>query len=257
VSARVVCIHQPPFLPWLGIAESLLVCDVFVVYDDVQYEDGGVQNRNRIKTASGDAWLTVPVRKRFGQLVSEVAIADTFSPAKLLRTIEVNYASAPYFGAHFDELASVVGGSTWHRLIDLNVALLRLLRTTLGSTCDLITATELGVPVADKRNRLPAICTAAGCEWIYSGSGMRRYLPDSETVYANAGVGVIWHDYERRHAEYPQQFPRLGFVPCLSWIDMWFNCGAVAMRERLLASGRMLIDRAISHRRLGTRAAAG
>ena len=257
MSARVVCIHQPPFLPWLGIAESLLVCDVFVVYDDVQYEDGGVQNRNRIKTATGDAWLTVPVRKRFGQLVSEVSIADTFSPAKLLRTLELNYASAPHFRAHFDDLAAVIGGRTWHRLIDLNVALLRLLCTTLGSTCSLITASELGVPAGDKRMRLPALCTAAGCQWIYSGSGMRQYLPDSEIVYASAGVGVIWHDYETRHAEYPQQFPRLGFVPCLSWIDMWFNCGAAAMREQLLASGRILIDRAINESRCKTRAAAG
>ena len=51
---------QPVYLPWLGFFEQLRRADVFVYYDDVQYDKHGW--RNRIKTRNGPLWLTVPVR---------------------------------------------------------------------------------------------------------------------------------------------------------------------------------------------------
>jgi hypothetical protein len=54
-------ILQPGYLPWLGFFEQLFRSDVFVIYDDVQYDKEGWRNRNRIKTANGIQWLTVPV----------------------------------------------------------------------------------------------------------------------------------------------------------------------------------------------------
>jgi hypothetical protein len=242
MSNRVCCIHQPPFLPWLGVAESMLVCDVFIALDDVQYEAGGVQNRNRIKTPLGAAWLTVPVRPSFGQLVSDVAISNSLRLDKLLRTVELNYANAPHFRGNFDRLAEVLIESRWQRLVDLNMALLELLRDTLCSECTVVRASALGVPTTDKRVRLPNLCVRSDTRWIYSGSGMREYMPDAEQVYGALGVDVIWHDYQWRHEVYPQQFGALGFAPCLSWIDMWFNCGAADMRRRLLRSGKNTLD---------------
>ena len=58
---RTVGILQPGYLPWLGFFEQLYRCDVFVIYDDVQFEKGSWRNRNRIKTSTGVQWLTVPV----------------------------------------------------------------------------------------------------------------------------------------------------------------------------------------------------
>jgi hypothetical protein len=44
---------QPGYLPWLGFFDQLRRADVFVYYDDVQYDKHGWRNRNRIKTQDG------------------------------------------------------------------------------------------------------------------------------------------------------------------------------------------------------------
>ena len=48
-----VVVLQPGYLPWLGFFDQLRRADVFVYYDDVQFDKHGWRNRNRIKTANG------------------------------------------------------------------------------------------------------------------------------------------------------------------------------------------------------------
>ena len=52
---------QPGYLPWLGFFNQLFHSDVFVFYDDVQFDKHGWRNRNRIKSPIAPHWLTVPV----------------------------------------------------------------------------------------------------------------------------------------------------------------------------------------------------
>ncbi|WP_254407446.1 WbqC family protein [Streptomyces sp. GMY02] len=77
-----IYIEQPPFLPWLGFCEALIACTSVALYDDVQFTQGGWQNRNRIKTANGPAWVTVPVVRATGQLIRDTRIADDFRHAE-------------------------------------------------------------------------------------------------------------------------------------------------------------------------------
>ena len=56
--------HQPVYLPWLGLFHKIALSDAFVWFDDVQYQKRDWNNRNKIKTNSGPAWLTVPVHNK-------------------------------------------------------------------------------------------------------------------------------------------------------------------------------------------------
>jgi hypothetical protein len=60
-AAMIVAIHQPQYLPWLGYFDKMLAADLFCYLDCVQFKKNEWQNRNRIKTAQGWQWLTVPV----------------------------------------------------------------------------------------------------------------------------------------------------------------------------------------------------
>ena len=84
-----VAIHQPQYLPWLGYLAKWAAADVFVFLDTVQYEKNGWQNRNRIRTADGAHWLTVPVHAHLGTPIGAVSI-DTTQPwrSRHLRAIE-------------------------------------------------------------------------------------------------------------------------------------------------------------------------
>ena len=60
-------ILQPSYIPWRGYFDLIHHSDVFVFYDDVQYDKHGWRNRNRIKTPDGSHWLTIPVNARGAQ----------------------------------------------------------------------------------------------------------------------------------------------------------------------------------------------
>ena len=56
--------HQPVYIPWLGLFHKIALSDKFVFFDEVQYLPRDWMNRNKIKTAAGATWLTVPVFKK-------------------------------------------------------------------------------------------------------------------------------------------------------------------------------------------------
>ena len=100
----IVGILQPGYLPWLGFFEQMYRSDVFVLYDDVQYDKHGWRNRNRIKSPNGVQWLTVPVLIK-GQgkpEIRDVRInkAERWQK-KHIRTIEQNYRKAPFYDEYF------------------------------------------------------------------------------------------------------------------------------------------------------------
>jgi hypothetical protein len=78
----IVGIHQPNFIPWLGYFYKILKSDIFIILDDVQYTKNSFINRNKIKTPNNSQWLTLPVKKQFGQLINEVEIIHLESTKK-------------------------------------------------------------------------------------------------------------------------------------------------------------------------------
>ncbi len=56
-----VVILQPSYIPWRGYFDQIRRADLFIFYDDVQYDKHGWRNRNQIKSAQGKQWLTIPV----------------------------------------------------------------------------------------------------------------------------------------------------------------------------------------------------
>lgn len=70
-------ILQPSYIPWRGYFDQIRRADLFIFYDDVQYDKHGWRNRNRIKTAQGSQWLTIPVHTR--GVTSGISIARSAS----------------------------------------------------------------------------------------------------------------------------------------------------------------------------------
>jgi hypothetical protein len=255
---RVGFIHQPHFLPWLGIAESMLVCDHYVVYDDVQYEIGGYQNRTRVLVDSckGRAgWLTVPVltKGRYAQKLIDVAIAASHFRAhglrRILKTLEQNYGDAPYFGQYYSQLADILQEPV-QGLVPLNMRLLEYLKTCLRAQCILTPSSSLKVSHRDRSLRIATICGHMDINVLYTGSISKGYLNHAE--FAARGIDIVCHAYETRHEVYSQTTNCGKFIPCLSWVDMLFNCGHEKMRGRLVASGQAkLAEHSVTARREG------
>src|SRR6478752_5495545 len=94
-------ILQPSYIPWRGYFHQIQKADVFVFYDDVQFDKGGWRNRNRIKSANGSMWITIPVNVSLGMPINEVPIDWRHAWAKKHRAqIEQSYRKAPHFSAY-------------------------------------------------------------------------------------------------------------------------------------------------------------
>ena len=121
--------------------------DVFVYYDDVQYDKHGWRNRNRIKTQHGPLWLTVPVRHRGLETprIIDVEIDSRDGWArKHVSSLQQAYARAPYVGGYLKAFRDVLC-RTWNRLADLDITLTGAMAAMLGITTRTARASELGI----------------------------------------------------------------------------------------------------------------
>lgn len=214
-----VAIHQPQYLAWLGYFDKMDQADTFVVLDDAQFKKNEWQNRNRIKTASGWQWLTVPVLQRFPQHISDVRINPAAPWArKHLGALSANYAGTPAFEDHRPFFEALYRRE-WALLVDLSLAVLGYLADALGIRTERVLASTLGLPKREGTDRLVAICRAVGARTYLSGPGGRDYLDLRR--FEDAGIGVDFQEF--RTPVYPQRFG--AFEPDLSVVDLLFNCG--------------------------------
>jgi len=218
----IVSIHQPAYLPWLGYFERIARSDAHVVLDHVQFEKNSFVNRNRVLTASGPTWLTLPVRTkgRFGALpIHTVEIDNTTDwRRKHWSTIQQSYAHAPHF-AEYAGFFQEIYEADWELLAPLCETITSYLLEALGIDTPRQFSTAMALS-GGKSDLVLEICQAMGAKHYLSGALGRDYLAVER--FESAGLQVTFQDYV--HPVYPQR--AVTFEPNLSVIDLLFNCGA-------------------------------
>jgi hypothetical protein len=215
----VVAIHQPQYLPWLGYFDKLVRCDVFCLLDTVQYKKNEFQNRNRIKTAQGLQWLTVPVTYRFPQRIHEVGVNQTVDwQRKHLLALKTNYSKAPFFDIYYESFEEFYQKS-YEMLVDVNVACIELLMELSGLEQKLVLASSLKVDTDDPSLRLIKICQTLGGDAYLSGRDGAKYM--DVDIFSGHQINVFFQDF--KHPQYPQCYGP--FEANLSVVDLLFNCG--------------------------------
>lgn len=206
-----VAIVQSNYIPWKGYFDLIANVDAFVLYDEVQYTRRDWRNRNRIKTAAGLRWLSIPVqvKGRYHQRIDETLVADAGWAQSHLSALEQAYSSAPHSALLRGPIREAYADAARHeRLSDVNRTVLEALCALLGITTPLLWSTDVDHGASesdDQRNgTLIAICTALGAREYVSGPAARGYL--DEQAFAAAGVEVRWADYDG-YPEYPQPYP--------------------------------------------------
>jgi hypothetical protein len=216
-------ILQPSYLPWRGYFDLVHEADAFVFYDDVQYDKHGWRNRNRIKTAGGTQWLTVPVLSKgnvsSGVAIKDVAIAWTQDWAKKhLATIKQAYARAPFFKEYLPVVEGLFA-KRYERLVDLTVESTITLARSLGIThTRFVRSSELDIG-GGKTERLVNITKHLGADRYLSGPSARDYLEPQ--LFADAGVALDYKVYD--YVEYEQLHPP--YDPQVSILDLLFMKG--------------------------------
>lgn len=221
---KTVAIHQPNYFPNPTFFRKLARSDLFIILDDVQYRRRGYINRNRIKTAHGVRWLTIPmlVKGRYHARINELSPNWSENWRRThLRTIEHSYKRARFFDEVYAEVVQAGLGSDDDEkpgLVEINVRIIRAICHYLGIRITMRHSSEYGVR-ARAGARLAELVRQVGGTRYLSGVSGRRYIdPD---VFRASGIGLSYVESIQR--VYPQLWG--AFQPGLSILDMLFNCG--------------------------------
>ncbi len=255
--------YQPQFFPRLHYFVRMLNSDIFEISDYVQFvkkhayaTPEGKQKRGKsyqadapIKLGSGIHFLTVPTQ-RLGLLpTNQTKIAyETPWAEKQLKTIEVAYSKSKNFKVIFPELTELLT-TKYENLAALNIktilwALARIIKEnkvnlkkiTLGQVNELlnqshpfqlkkvvlISETDIRPPDKTKEatDWIIEMCQKFGANQYYFGGTSAAAYMDFEK-FKKAKIRTVKQEWIC--PSYWQQYPKVGFIPNLSIIDLLFN----------------------------------
>lgn len=216
----IVSIHQPDYIPWLGLYYKVANSDIFVYLDDAQYSNEADHNVNKIKTPQGEFRLKVPVEQHLGDLICDVRTKDELKwKEKHLKTIKMNYSKAKYFDDVFPQLESIILNHSGS-IADLNMSINKYIFDGFGFNAKIVKSSDLAISSV-REERVIDICLAVGGTEYLSGNGARAYQEDEH--FEQRGLKLTYIDY--KPIEYKQLWPKVEFLPYMSALDYIFNCG--------------------------------
>jgi hypothetical protein len=216
-------ILQPSYIPWRGYFDQIRRADLFIFYDDVQYDKHGWRNRNQIKTAQGRQWLTIPVHSKGvteGIAIKDIRI-DWSKPwvKNHLKALTFAYKKSPYFQEYLPVLESFYSRRD-ECLADFTIETTVLISRELGITATrFMRSSELTGINGIKTERLIQILRYVGASHYISGPSARSYLATEK--FDQAGITLEYMEYN--YPEYPQLYPP--FDPYVTILDLLFMAG--------------------------------
>ena len=229
---KIVTMHQPNYLPWIGLFSKLRQADCLVIADTFALGGQSVFNRNKVRTPNGWQYLTVPIgRKTLGMRICDVKLpADRSWRASHWSIIHDNYAKARFFPEYQDCIHELLFRYFEH-LCELNLEIVQYLLKCFEIRVEVLRASAMSIdPALEKTDLMIALLKNAGADIYLSGPSGRDYLQRDK--FPLNGIQLAF--FEFHHPIYEQRFP--GFEPNMSAIDLLFNTGQGA-GEIIQASG--------------------
>lgn len=229
-----VAIIQSNYIPWKGYFDIIASVDHFVFLEDVQYTRRDWRNRNKIMTAQGPSWLSIPVdvAGKFEQTVREVEVADKSWADKHFKSLVHAYSRAPHFSKFKEQVQELYQkASKSDRLSPINQMLVGEICKMLKIETKLHDSSQFQME-AGKSARLMSICRALGADVYVSGPAAKCYM--DESVFKENGMSVEWYQYGTYKNYHQLHSPKDITEHAVSVLDLIFNAGDEArnyMRE--------------------------
>lgn len=204
----------------MGYFHKLMLSDIFVVLDTTQFEKNSFVNRNRVRTAQGSTWLTIPMKTKghLGRTIREMAWDETVPwQRKHVETIRQAYSRAAYFDRYFPAMREFLESASGFSPLLMNM--LRYFAGELGAATRIVAASD--VAAGGRKSELVLnICRELGAGTYVAGAQGADYL--DRDAFRAAGVDVWVQAYT--HPVYRQFYQP--FEPFMGIIDCLMNHGA-------------------------------
>ena len=192
--------------------------DVFAFYDDVQYDKHGWRNRNRIKTAQGLRWLTVPVRSKGNTVehtpINEVEIDWTRDWRRThLEQLRHAYGKAPHYDRYAGEIQSLYAQAS-SSLAEFTIRSTEAIAAWLGIQTQFVRSSQYELN-GSKTDRLLDLLQQIGATHYISGPSARAYIEPEKFQRAGITLEYMTYDYEPYEQLHPPYEAHVSIVDSL------------------------------------------
>ncbi len=217
-------ILQPSYIPWRGYFHQIFKSDIFIFYDDVQYDKEGWRNRNQIKTAQGLKWLTIPVYTK-GVVKERIPINkieicwDKPWNEHHWKGIQFAYRKAPFFD-HYENIFKEIYREKPKFLADFTIRTTIKIAQEIGmKNVKFLRSSNIKGITGEKTDRLIELIKHVGADHYISGPSARNYIEAEK--FENARIKLEYMTYE--YPQYKQLYPP--YEPKVSIVDLMLMTG--------------------------------
>jgi hypothetical protein len=247
-----IAIHQPGYHRYTGYFYKMLISDVFISLDTVQYVSREWQNRQKFFVDGKYKWLSIPVN-RGREPISKKKIANNLILKNHWEFITYIYKNAPYFSYYRHYFESLYSAQ-WISLNEFTTELILLCKYLLGINTFFLKASAIDPtpdPTLNKANLLihyikKAVNINKYSKIIYHPRGgpipedfylYKKYAGSSLREIDKFKInGIEVLPYKFSHPKYHQSQSNL-FIENLSIVDLIFNTGESALDILIEANG--------------------
>lgn len=214
----IVAVNSAEFLPYLGFWNRMVWADTFIITDRTRFRHRHYENRNRVRTLDGWLWFSVPVNKNLNAPINEIILRPFREVSRSWAIVESNYRGR---AAYWDEYSpALLDALNQDRLLDANLATIRLIRDWLGIDTDILIASDILPLILDDRLSLSmALIEELGADTYLTGAGGIGSIPQR---FADRNVNFSFQEFI--NIPYPQIHP--GWQPRMSILDCLMTHGA-------------------------------
>lgn len=216
-----VFISQSNYIPWKGFFDTIAYCDIYVLYDDMQYTKRDWRNRNKIKTDQGLKWLSIPVEVsgKYHQKIRDTRISDSKWNEKHWNLLKHNYSKSKFFKELLSWLEPLYLTCNYQYLSEINYHFIISINKYLGINTKLIFSSEFNLH-EERSERLAVICEELNAKEYVAGPSSKNYM-DHEP-FNQRNISIEYMDYSG-YPEYDQFHPP--FDHSVTILDLLFHKG--------------------------------
>ena len=215
-----VSISQPTLFPWIGYFNMIKNSDVFVFFDNVQFQKQSWQMRNRLKSGSktheSEMWIRIPTKSaKRDTMIKDVLIDNSQNwKQKHLDIFQSNY------GKKYKKIAFLkkLYQQDWEKISDFNIEFISQCCQFLEIQTKLIHASDLQTK-GKKSHLVLDICKQINASELIANSGSRYYLEGDKEIFKRENIKLNYHEF--KHPKYNQNGKI--FLENLAILDLLFS----------------------------------
>jgi hypothetical protein len=215
---KILSCLQPTYLPWIPFFERIILSDIFIFLDDVEFSKNSNHNRNYIKSNSQKLLLTVPINHESHIMIKDVKIDNNKNwKKKHWESIKQTYGKLEFFKIFHKDLENIYN-KDWEYLSKLNIEIIKLFINLLEIKTEIYTSSNINVK-GTSNEKLINLCKYFNADAFIVKRNTEHYHP--KNIFLDNKIEFKY--FSNTIFEYKQQ--KNNFIPALSVLDYMSNCG--------------------------------